>query len=302
MREGQAAPDKLDVMIATGRVTEEHDNEHRSFRHHTGMLTTLLESTGRFRVRVLEEFRGIGEELLDRFDVVLVMYEGRDNYRQKAEGFGATTNDALLRFVRDKGRGMVWFHGSAVQDSDWGYPEEFNEMRGATMSRDLGLRPRPVGEVVVRTAEPRHAITAGLDPEWGISNDDILTGVAMHPGARVLLTVFDDVETYRRAGWPRPHTPVEIPPGGLEQLRGMNQDQPLAWINEWGAGRCFTVTLGHDWDTFRRVNFMTLLCRGVEWAASGKVTLDPPDRDGENRWRVWPYYAGDTSRWDRSGS
>ena len=65
-------PGKIDVLLATGRVTVEHDNEFRSFRHHTTMLTTLLESTGRFRVRVLEEFRGIGDELLDRFhcDVV----------------------------------------------------------------------------------------------------------------------------------------------------------------------------------------------------------------------------------------
>ena len=52
---------KIDVLLATGRVTVEHDNEFRSFRHHTSMLTTLLESTGRFRVRVLEEFRGIGD-------------------------------------------------------------------------------------------------------------------------------------------------------------------------------------------------------------------------------------------------
>ena len=294
-----APVEKLDVLIATGRVTVEHDNEFRSFRHHTHMLTTLLESTGRFRVRVLEEFRGIGDELLDRFDVVLVMYEGRDDYFATPEGFGDTTNAALLRFVREAGRGMVWFHGSAVQDDDWGYPEEFNAMRGAVLSRQRGLRPRPVGEVTVRTAEPRHAITEGLAPAWGVSNDDILTGVEVLPGTQVLLTVFDDVETYRRAGWPRPHVPVEIPPGGIDDLPGMNTDQPLAWANEWGAGRCFTITLGHDWDTFRRVDFMTLLVRGVEWAGTGEVTLGPPDRDRENRWRVWPYYAGDPSRFDR---
>jgi type 1 glutamine amidotransferase len=291
--------DKVDVLLATGRVTLEHDNEFRSFRHHTSLLTTLLESTGRFRVRVLEEFRGAGDELFDRFDVVLVMYEGRDDYFATPEGFGDTTNQALLRFVREKGRGMVWFHGSAAQDDDWGYPEEFNEMRGAVLSRQRGLRPRPVGEVSVRTTEPRHPITEGLDPQWGVTNDDILTGVVVHPGTQVLLTVFDDVETYRRAGWPRPHVPVEIPPGGLDDLLGMNTDQPLAWVNEWGAGRCFTITLGHDRDTFRRIPFMTLLCRGVEWAATGEVTLDPPDRDGENRWRLWPYYAGDPSRFDR---
>ena len=96
---------KIDVLLATGRVTVEHDNEFRSFRHHTSMLTALLESTGRFRVRVLEEFRGIGDELLDRFDVVLVMYEGRDDYHSVAEGFGTTTEQALLRFVRDEGPG-----------------------------------------------------------------------------------------------------------------------------------------------------------------------------------------------------
>ena len=46
---------KIDVLLATGRVTVEHDNEFRSFRHHTSMLTALLKSTGRFRVRVLED-------------------------------------------------------------------------------------------------------------------------------------------------------------------------------------------------------------------------------------------------------
>ena len=198
---------KIDVLLATGRVTVEHDNEFRSFRHHTSMLTTLLESTGRFRVRVLEEFRGIGDELLDRFDVVLVMYEGRDDYHSVAEGFGTTTEQALLRFVRDEGKGIVWFHGSSVQEPDWGWPEEFDRMRGATLSRETGLRPRPQGEVVVRTAEPRHPITEGLDAEWAVVNDDVLTGARMDPSAQVLLTVFDDVDSYRRAGWPNAHTP-----------------------------------------------------------------------------------------------
>jgi uncharacterized protein len=251
---------------------------------------------------VIEEFRGIGDELLDRFDVVLVMYEGRDDYHSVAEGFGATTEQALLRFVRDKGRGIVWFHGSAVQEPDWGWPEEFDRMRGATLSRETGLRPRPQGEVVVRTTEPRHALTAGLDAEWAVVNDDVLTGARMDPSAKVLLTVFDDVESYRRAGWPNAHTPVVIPSGGLEALNGMNTDQPLAWVNEWGAGRSFCVTLGHDWDTFRKVPFMTLLVRGVEWAATGEVTLGPPERTGAARWRVWPYYAGDSSRFDRTSS
>ena len=45
---------------------------------------------------------------------------------------------------------------------------------------------------------------------------------------------------------------------------------------------------------------MTLLVRGVELAATGPVTLGPPERAGAARWRVSPYYAGDPSRFDRS--
>ncbi|WP_369256916.1 hypothetical protein [Geodermatophilus amargosae] len=84
-------------------MTIEHDGEHRGSRPHTGMLTTLLESTGRLRVRVVEEVRGIGDVLLDRFDVVLVVYEGRDDHHSPPERLGDTTEQALIRFVREKG-------------------------------------------------------------------------------------------------------------------------------------------------------------------------------------------------------
>ena len=52
-----------------GHMTREHDNEFRSFRQHNQWLTTLLEDTGRFRVRVIEDPRGLGAEIIDRYDV-----------------------------------------------------------------------------------------------------------------------------------------------------------------------------------------------------------------------------------------
>lgn len=289
--------DKLNVLICTGKVSMEHDNQNRSFRLHQELLTTVLEATGRFRVRVLEEFRGIGDELIDRFDVILINYEGRRNYFDPPEGFGPTTSDAFLRFVRDRGRGIVFFHSSSVQDPAWDFPHEFIEMRGVDLNPRTGVRRRPSSEDVVHTAEPRHPITEGLPSTWAVLNDDLLTGSTVLPGTTVLLTVLDSVEPYLATNWPPPNFAVEIPEGGVEQLLGMNTHQPLAWINEYGAGRCYSLMLGHDVDTFRREPFMTMLVRGVEWAASGEVTLGPPARSGENRLNMWPYYAGDTDRW-----
>ena len=70
----------LNVLILSGHMTIEHDNEHRSFRQHNQWLTTLLEDTGRFRVRVVEDPRGLGAEIIDKYDVVIVVFEGRDGY------------------------------------------------------------------------------------------------------------------------------------------------------------------------------------------------------------------------------
>ncbi|MGN6446438.1 ThuA domain-containing protein [Amnibacterium sp.] len=283
--------DTLDVLILSGHMTREHDNEFRSFRQHNIWLTTLLEDTGRFRVRVIEDPRGLGAEIIDKYDVVVVVFEGRDGYFDTAVGFGPETDAALLRFVHQRGKGMVWFHGSAAQEDDWGYPEEYNVMRGAKLSVPTGLRPRPWGEAQLETVEPRHPITEGISDRWTVTGDDILTGVELYEGTRVLLTTFDDLESYERAPtYPMPHYPVAVPDEGLAALPGMNTDQPIAWINQYGAGRCFTITIGHDIDTFRRIEFIRMFPRGVEWAATGAVTLSGPDRRGERRFLPWPYY------------
>lgn len=284
--------DILNVLILSGHMTIEHDNEHRSFRQHNQWLTTLLEDTGRFRVRVVEDPRGLGAGIIDKYDVVIVVFEGRDGYFDQAVGFGAETDAALLRFVHDHGKGIVWFHGSAAQEDSWGYPEEYNVMRGAKLSAyETGLRPRPWGEALLKTAEPRHPITEGINATWTVTGDDILTGVDLYEGAQVLLTTFDDLEAYENAPvWPMSHYPVVIPEGGIAELNGMNTDQPIAWINEYGAGRSFTITIGHDIDTFRRIEFIRMFPRGVEWAATGSVSLEGPDRRGERRFLPWPYY------------
>ncbi len=33
--------------------------------------------------------------------------------------------------------------------------------------------------------------------------------------------------------------------------------------------------------------------RGVEWAATGEITLSGPDRRGDRRFLPWPYYNGE---------
>ena len=250
-----------------------------------------VEDTGRFKVRVVEDPRGLGAEIIDKYDVVIVVFEGRDGYFEKAVGFGRNGCGApALRARRRQGHRVVPRLGGA--GGLLGVPGgvQRHARREAQRVRD-GARPRPWGEALLQTAEPRHPITEGINATWTVTGDDILTGVQLYEGAQVLLTTFDDLEAYEKAPvWPMSHYPVVIPEGGIAELPGMNTDQPIAWINEYGAGRSFTITIGHDIDTFRRIEFIRMFPRGVEWAATGEVALEGPDRRGERRFLPWPYY------------
>ena len=52
---------------------------------------------------------------------------------------------------------------------------------------------------------------------------------------------------------------------------GSGQDEPVAMTTEFGRGRCFNLVLGHNVAAMENAGFQTLLVRGVEWAATGKV-------------------------------
>lgn len=59
------------------------------------------------------------------------------------------------------------------------------------------------------------------------------------------------------------------------------ENELMDWVSTYGKGRVYTTMLGHLWKdgpdtTMRCVGFQTLLIRGTEWAATGKVTWPVP--------------------------
>ena len=51
---------------------------------------------------------------------------------------------------------------------------------------------------------------------------------------------------------------------------------PVLMVIDYGKGRVFHTTLGHDQGSLEGVGFISSFTRGVEWAATGKVTLPIP--------------------------
>ena len=101
----------------------------------------------------------------------------------------------------------------------------------------------------------KHPITDGMPPVWLHPSEQLTHG---QHGPAEGLTVL----TYA-------HSPVT------------HQNEPMDWVRDYGKGRVYTTMLGHTWKNelnpnFDCVGFQTLFARGVEWAATGRVTITIP--------------------------
>src|SRR5512140_163262 len=92
---------KLQALIISGQ------NGH-DWRGAEPVLRKILEDSGRFEVRVIEEFRGGGPETLAPYDVVILNYYEK---RQPALKWGERAETALVNYVRS-GKGLVLYHFS----------------------------------------------------------------------------------------------------------------------------------------------------------------------------------------------
>ncbi len=111
---------------------------------------------------------------------------------------------------------------------------------------------------VVNIRDTEHPITKGLPTKWLHQNDELygnLRGPAQN--IHVLATAFSSKET-----------------------GGTGKEEPVFFTVTYGKGRVFQTVMGHtgaDYaDSVEDVGFQVTFSRGVEWAATGKVTQKLP--------------------------
>jgi hypothetical protein len=249
-----AAPPKLAVLIVTGQ------NGH-NWRGTTPLLRKALEDTGKFEVRVTEEFRGAGPETLAPYDLVVLNYfeRGRPELR-----WGEKTNAAFLDYVRS-GKGVVVYHFSMAAFDGW---TDYEKISGGNWRPNNGHHSAP-HNYVVDVKDQEHPITKGLKLSFPQANDELYANLRWQPAGsyHVLATANDDHALYAAS-----RTDSRAP----QPLEGASANEPMLWTTEFGKGRVFVTALGHDVEQVQTPAFVTTFTRGAEWAATGKVTLPIP--------------------------
>lgn len=276
--------EKIKTLIISGVLSNEHD-----YAVMDQYIRTMLESTGRFDVRVTEEFNGATDRTLQDYNLIVLNYDGKPTLKSEYIPWNTEAEEVFVNFVKSGGGLMVHHSAAALEECN---KDLFGPIWGLYPCRPYS-RKCPVDDFIVHVEAQEDPIMRGLT-DFMVTGDDFVPGIFRYPGTdpTVLASVYDDLKFYKEAeNFPPSHYYVEIPEGKLENMVGVNSYQAVAWKNLFGDGRVFVCTLGHDIDTYRRINYLTMFVRGCEWAATGQVTLDKPDRSGERRFRKWPYYG-----------
>ncbi|MFN3551954.1 MAG: ThuA domain-containing protein, partial [Novosphingobium meiothermophilum] len=233
------AEDRIRVLIISGRNSYEHD-----WTGVNNMLRTMMQDTKRFDVRVTEDFDHGSLEMLKAYDVVLLNYSSRWNYADPAQKvWSDSAFKALYQYVREGG-GLVAYHSSFT----WGRDiPEYRRLVGGVMLPGSSRRAPP-GAFPVHIIDREHPITQGMREFIWTYNDDMYTNMAMDPEARihVLATAHDAAAAYdpKLTG---PKYPVAAyTPEKLKAMKGIDADHPQVWTADYGKGRVFSITLGHD--------------------------------------------------------
>ncbi len=262
---------RLQVLIISGQNSYEHD-----WTGVNNLLRKQLQSTGRFDVRVTEDFNEGNLAMLKHYDVVILNYSSRWNYADAQQHLWSPGAFKALYDYVAQGGGLVAYHSSFT----WGREiPEYVKLVGATMQPGISRRSPP-DAFLFELTDREHPITKGLRRFHWTFTEDMYTNMVFAPEAKihVLATAYDDAAAYapERAG---PKYPADAySPEKLAKMKGINASHPQVWVQDYGKGRVFSMTLGHGPDTMMYDGVKTLMARGAEWAATGKVTISPYDK------------------------
>lgn len=244
------AQPKIQTLLITGQ------NGH-DWRTVSPLLRKALEDTGRFEVRVTEEFRGAGPEMLAPYDLIVLNYA---DWRKSGLRWGDRADAAFLDAVR-AGKGVVLYHFSLAAFDGW---TDYEALCGGNWRTDHGHHSA-AHDFTVKVTDADHPVTRGLKPQFVQPKDELYANLRWQPEGsfHVLATAWDDHSLYQgKARQP-------VPGPGL--------DQAMLWTTQLGKGRIFVNALGHDGPAVQTPAFVVTFTRGAEWAATGTVSLPVPE-------------------------
>lgn len=250
----------------------EGQNNHRNMTEGTAMMKGYLEETGLFSVDVVTSPKKGGDMSgfkpdFSKYDVLLTNYNG--------DPWPEATNEAFERFVQNGG-GLVVVHAADNSFPKW---EAYNKMIGIGGWEGRNEKSGPYVYFDEKKGKIVRDTTAGVGGSHGHQHEFVVkTRNASHPIMKGLPAewLHQKDELYDRLRGPAENMTVLATAYSPVEQKGSGKNEPMLMTLQFGKGRIFHTTLGHENYSQKCVGFITTLQRGTEWVATGKVKQDVP--------------------------
>lgn len=152
----------------------------------------------------------------------------------------AEAKAGLIKYVKEGGS-IVALHFACSAFQEW---KDYGDMLGRVWVKGVGGHG-PYGEFSVIIKDSKHPVTNGLKDFK--TEDELYAKLSGDAEIQVLATA---------------------------DSKWSGKTEPIVFVKSYGQGRVLQNVLGHGNDSKQNPAYQQLLRRGVEWAATGKVTVD----------------------------
>jgi uncharacterized protein len=229
---------KIRILLLSG--ANNHD-----WKTTTPALKKLYEDSGYFTVTTTDDVAALRPADFAKYDCIVSNYTTYPN--TKGHRWPAETEKAFLEYVA-AGHGFVTFHAGSTTWSDW---PAFGDLVGLTWQTDISLHGA-YHSFAVTVTDNKHPITQGMKSFQHVK-DELYHRQLKHATGKVLATAYSAKNT-----------------------GGTGEYEPMIVVTKYGKGRVFYNAMGHDVPAMSGIAWQTLMLRGTQWAATGKVTIPIP--------------------------
>jgi len=214
----------------------------------TPKLQEILTMSNLFSVTITERPDTLSEKSLKPFQLIVSNWNA---FPEKSRQWPSETENAIVDFVKNGG-GFVFVHSASATHYNW---PEFQNMAGGTWGDTT--KHGKFAPFQVEFSKADHPITKGMANFR--TADELWVDMRINGNPTVLGSAFAPASN-----------------------KGSDELEPIVLCQQIGPGRSYFLVLGHDVRAMKNLGFQTLLLRGSEWAATGKVTQKVPDELSPN--------------------